>query len=153
MSLDLLNGIALHAGTPPLVSQITLMAMFIVLGCGLIGIGFGRLVKAKGALQEHRWIMTVSVILMLGAVMAVMIPTFIHFYLDPDVEVFSVISITTIVHTIVGAPALVTAVFYAVGALPRNSRMWMRVTTVLWATAIIVGVIMFIQMMTMAGLL
>lgn len=46
--------IALHAGTPVALSQLTLTLIFVVLGVLLIGIGFGFLAKSKESFLQHR---------------------------------------------------------------------------------------------------
>ena len=50
----------------------------------------------------------------------------IRFYIDPDVMVFSGISITQIAHAIVSIPALATASIYAFGKLPGDLKKGMR---------------------------
>lgn len=84
----------------------------------LNGIGFGRVVKTKKSLLYHRWILSAAVVLTLLAVFLVMLPSAFRFYIDPDVMFFSNVSITTVIHGIVGVPAMTTAVIYAFGDLP-----------------------------------
>ncbi len=139
--------IAFHAGTSPVVSQISLTLMFVVLGIILIGIGFGYMVKNKEILLQHRWTLSVAAVLTIIVLSLVMLPTFTRFYSDPDVESLSPISITTLVHTAVGVPALITAVTYAFGRLPKNVKKWMRWTAFLWIVTMILGIVMFLQMM------
>jgi uncharacterized membrane protein YozB (DUF420 family) len=139
--------IVLHAGTPVEISQATLMIMFVVLGLLLNGIGFGRIVKTKESLLHHRWILSTALVLTALAIFLVMLPSAFRFYIDPDVMFFSNISITTIVHGIIGVPAVVTAVIYAFGELPRRVRKWMRITAVLWTVDLVFGVILYLQMM------
>jgi uncharacterized membrane protein YozB (DUF420 family) len=138
--------IALHAGTPVELSQATLTLMFVVLGILLTGIGFGFLAKNKESLLQHRWSMTVAIVLALLAIFFVMVPSFIRFYIDPDVEVFSTLSAMTIVHGVIGVPAIVAGVIYAFGDLPQRIKKWMRWTAVFWATSLILGVLVFLEM-------
>lgn len=146
--LDVVNMlIVLHAGTPPVVSQTVLNIMLVVLGIVVVGIGFGFLMKEKMGLRQHRWILTVSAVLALAAIFLVMLPTAFRFYTDPDVEMFSSMSIYTIIHGIVGAPAILTAVIYVFGDLPTKTRKWMRITAFLWVGSTLLGVILFLQMM------
>jgi len=139
--------IVLHAGTPVELSQATLMLMFVVLGLLLNGIGFGRVVKTKESLLYHRWILSAAVVLTLLAVFLVMLPSAFRFYIDPDVMFFSNVSITTVIHGIVGVPAVATAVIYAFGDLPKKIRKWMRLTAILWIADIGLGVVLFLQML------
>ncbi len=139
--------IALHAGTSPVVSQTVLTLMFAVLGVVLVGIGFGYFEKTKTSLLQHRWVLSISVGLTLCAIVLVMLPTTFNFYVDPDVILLSPMSIATIVHGLIGIPAIVTGLIYAFGDLPRNVKKWMRATAVLWATSIGLGVYMFLLMM------
>lgn len=146
----MISPLVMHAGTSTWVSQLVLTLMFVVLGLLMVGIGFGFLMKSKEGLLEHRWILSVSVALTLGAVFFVMLPTAFRFYADPDVEVFSSLSITTIIHAIIGFPALVTAIIYAFGDLPQKARKWMRITAALWLAALAFGIVLFLQMMSTA---
>ena len=139
--------IALHAGTPVALSQFTMTLMFIVLGILLIGIGYGFLLKNKESLLQHRWAMTVAIILALLAIFFVMVPSFVKFYIDPDVEVFSTLSIMTVVHGIIGLPAIVIGVIYAFGDLPQKLKNWMRWTAALWIISLAVGVLVFLEML------
>ena len=121
--------------------------MFVVLGLLLNGIGFGRVVKTKESLMYHRWILSAAVALTLLAVFLVMLPSAFRFYIDPDVMFFSNVSITTVIHGIVGVPAVVTAVIYAFGDLPLKIKKWMRLTAILWIADIGLGVVLFLQML------
>jgi uncharacterized membrane protein YozB (DUF420 family) len=139
--------VVLHGGTPVVVSQTTLTLMLVVLGVVAIGIGFGYLTKTKESLLQHRWTLTVAVVLTLGAVFLVMLPSAFLYYIDPDVQFFSSLSITTIVHSALGVPAVVTALIYVFGDLPTKVKKWMRVTAVLWVATLVLGVVMFLQML------
>ncbi len=136
----------LHAGTSPALSQLTLTVMFVALGIVLLGIGFGRISKTKESLLQHRWTLTSAMVLTLAAAFLVMIPTTFRFYIDPDVEFFGSLSITTLLHGVLGVLASVTAVIYAFGDLPKNVKKWMRLTAFLWIAALTVGIVMFLQM-------
>ncbi len=91
--------------------------MFVVLGILVVGWGFGFVGKSKEALLQHRWTLTSILVLTLIPVVLVMVPTMYRFYIDPDVMVFSSISLTQIVHAAVSLPALGTAAIYAFGIL------------------------------------
>jgi uncharacterized membrane protein YozB (DUF420 family) len=138
--------IALHAGTPIVVSQATLTLMFVVLGIILIGVGLGFVTKTKENLLQHRWVLSTAIVLTIGVIALVMLPAAFTFYVDPDVELFSALSFTTILHGIIGVPALATAVIYAFGDLPQNVKKWMRITAFLWIADLGLGVVLFIQM-------
>ncbi len=139
--------IALHAGTPPVVSQTIMTVMFVSLGILLMGIGYGYIGKTKENLLQHRWALSAAVALTLGAIFLGMFPSFIRYYIDPDVQFFSAISGTTIIHAVVSIPAIALGATYAFGLLPKkNLKMWMRLTAVLWVAAIIIGVVLFLQM-------
>jgi uncharacterized membrane protein YozB (DUF420 family) len=143
--------IVLHAGTPPAVSQATLTLMFVVLGIIVIGIGFGRLTKTKESLLQHRWALSAAIVLALAAIFFVMLPSAFRYYVDPDVEFFSALSYTTIIHGIIGVPAVVTGLIYAFGDLPKNVKKWMRITAVLWIADMAVGVFLFLLMLGLLG--
>jgi uncharacterized membrane protein YozB (DUF420 family) len=136
----------LHSATPIDVSQTALTVMLVALGLVFVGVGFGRFTKTKESLLQHRWTLTAAVALTLGAVFLVMLPSAFVYYVDPDVQFFSSLSITTIVHSVVGVPAVVTALIYVFGDLPVKVKKWMRVTAVLWMTVLALGVVLFLQM-------
>ncbi len=139
--------IALHAGTPPVVSQTVMSIMFVILGVLLVGIGFGYLTKSKENLLQHRWALSAAIALTLVAISFGMLPSFIRYYLDPDVEFYSSLSAVTIIHTMVAVPAVITGVVYLFGFLPKkNLKKWMRLTAVLWLASFILGLILFLQM-------
>jgi uncharacterized membrane protein YozB (DUF420 family) len=139
--------IVLHAGTPVALSQFALTLMFVVLGILLIGISFGFITKSKESLLQHRWSMTVAIVLALLAIFFVMLPAFVRFYIDPDVEFFSTISVLTIIHGIVGVPAIVIGVIYALGDLPIKVRSWMRWAAAFWIISLAIGVVVFLEML------
>ena len=144
---QLANLVFLHAGTNPIVSQTTLTLMFVVLGVVLVGMGYGYLIKSKENLKLHRWMLTTAVGLTLVAIFLVMFPTLIRYYGDPDVEFYTSLSFVTILHGIVGAPAIITATYYVFGIVPKNSKKWMRWTAALWVASIGLGTFMFLQML------
>ncbi len=143
----LMDLIVLHAGTPIEISQATLMVMFVVLGIILIGVGFGRLAKTKESLLQHRWVLSAAVALTLVAVFTVMVPSTFRYYIDPDLMLFSNMSITTVIHGVIGVFALTTGVIYAFGDLPSNVKKWMRITVALWLADIVLGVVLYLQML------
>jgi uncharacterized membrane protein YozB (DUF420 family) len=121
--------------------------MLVVLGIMVIGIGFGFLTKTKENLLQHRWTLSAAIVLALGAIFLVMLPAAFRFYVDPDVEFFSSLSYTAMIHGIIGVPAVTTAVIFAFGELPKNVKKWMRITALLWITDIAFGIVLFLQMM------
>ncbi len=137
----------LHAGTSPVVSQTALTVMFVVLGIILVGMGFGYVSKTKENLLQHRWMLTTAIALALGVIFLVMVPTLVRFYGDHDVEWFSSLSVMTAVHSFVAAPAIITAIYYVFGIVPKNSKKWMRWTAALWLVSIALGTILFLQML------
>jgi uncharacterized membrane protein YozB (DUF420 family) len=139
--------VTLHGGTSPVTSQTVLTLMFVVLGILIVGIGFGYIGKNKETLLQHRWTLTAALILTLAPTLLVMVPTMYRFYIDPDVMIFSGISITQLAHAAVSIPALATAIIYAFGRLPGNVKKGMRWTAILWVASIVIGVLLFLQMM------
>ncbi len=139
--------IALHAGTPPVVSQTIMSVMFVSLGILLVGIGFGYLVKNRENLLQHRWVLSAAVAVTLGAIFFGMLPSLIRYYGDTDVQFFSALSGVTILHSIVGAPAIIVGTYYAFGILPkRNLKKWMRLAAGFWLVSLAIGIILFLQM-------
>jgi uncharacterized membrane protein YozB (DUF420 family) len=120
--------------------------MFVVGGILLMGIGYGVLVKNKESLLQHRWSMSVVVALTLTVIFLVMLPAAYNFYIDSDVELFSSLSYLTVIHAVLGAPAITIGVIYAFGDLPKRLKFWMRWAAFFWAISLIVGVLLFLDM-------
>jgi uncharacterized membrane protein YozB (DUF420 family) len=120
--------------------------MFVVLGIIALGVGLGVLVKNRESLLQHRWSMTVALIIALTVIFLVMLPAAYNFYVDPDLEVLSQLSILTIFHGVLGAPAVVLAVMYAFGDLPKQTKKWMRWAIFFWIVSLILGVLLFLDM-------
>jgi uncharacterized membrane protein YozB (DUF420 family) len=147
LALPSVSIIALHAGTPPIVSQTNLSAMLVSLGIFLVGIGFGYVTKNKESLLQHRFVLSSAVALTLSAIFFVMLPSIVRYYGDTDVEFFSSLSAVTILHAIVGAPAIIMATYYAFAILPKkNLKKWMRWTAALWIASFAIGIFLFLQM-------
>jgi uncharacterized membrane protein YozB (DUF420 family) len=149
MFLGALNFFTLHAGIPVTLSQVTLTIMLVVLGIVLMGIGFAHISKTQTSLRQHRWTLTAAVILSIGTIFLVMVPAFFIFYIDPDLQLLSPLSITALIHSAIGIPAIVSAVIYVFGDLPANIRKWMRITASLWIATVIIGVVLFLQMLSL----
>ena len=120
--------------------------MFVVLGLILLAIGFGWLTKNRESLLQHRWGMTIAVALTLAVVFIVMLPAAYTFYTDPDLQFLSSISIVTLIHGIVGVPAILLGLLYAFGDLPQKTKRWMRYAAVFWIATLILGIILFFVM-------
>ena len=139
--------VVLHAGTPPVVSQTVLSTMFVSLGIFLVGVGFGYVVKTKESLLQHRWVLSSAVALTLCAIFLGMLPSLVRYYGDTDVEFFSSLSAVTLLHAIVGAPAIIIAAYYAFGILPKKDlKKWMRWTAAFWIASFAIGIFLFLQM-------
>ena len=150
MFLDFSAGlVVLHAGTSAVLSQTALTLMLVVLGIIVIGMSFGHLNKSKISLLQHRWMLTIALVLSLSAISFVMLPSAFNFYIDPDLQFFSSLSMVTLVHVAVAFPAVVTALIYAFGDLPTKTKKWMRITALLWLASIALGVVLFLQMMAL----
>jgi len=146
-SLSVIERQISHQGTPPLVSQTTLTFMLVALGLVLIGAGFGLFMKTKEGRLQHRWVLSASVIIALGAIIWVMVPSLMSYYLDPDVDFYSSLSVITIIHGIVGIPTILASLTYAFGRLPKNTSRWMRIAVFLWIASTFIGVFLFLKMM------
>ena len=142
------NLILLHAGTSPIISQTVLTLVMVSIGIASVGFGYGYLTKNKEGLLQHRWMLSSAVALLLAAIFFGMLPSLIRYYGDTDVEFFSALSGVTILHAIVGAPAIIIATYYAFGVLPKKEiKKRMRWTAVLWVTSVAIGIFLFLQML------
>ena len=130
---------------PPLLAQESLMLIFVALGLGIIGFAFGK-IKNKDSFQLHRRIMTGAVGLTLIGILVVMLPSLVFFYINPNMNVTSTFSIIQIVHSIIGFPAMALTLIFAFNDLPKNTKKWMVITTVLWLTSIALGAVVYFTM-------
>ena len=130
---------------PPLLAQEGLMLVFVALGLGIIGFAFGK-IKNKDSFQLHRWIMTGAVGLTLVATLVVMLPSFVFFYINPNMNVTSTFSIIQLVHSIIGFPAMALTLIFAFNDLPKNTKKWMVITAILWLTSIALGAVVYFTM-------
>ena len=126
-----------------LLEQEALTLVFVSLGGGIIGIGFGWN-KTKDFLKMHRFVMTSVIIMNIMSIFVVMFPSLISFYSDPVIpSMYSSFSNLQIIHSIVGIPTMTLGLSYAFNRLPKSTKMWMRVTTIIWLTSIILGAIVY----------
>ena len=72
--------------------------------------------------------MTGAVGLNLIAILAVMIPSLIFFYINPSMDPSSSFSILQVVHSIIGFPAFTLALIFAFNDLPTKTKKWMIIT-------------------------
>ena len=129
------------------VSQTSLSLMLVVLGIVLIGVLFGRLIKTKESLLRHRWSVSIAAILSAGAILTVMMPSAFNFYIDPNLQAFSSLSIITLLHTVIGAPAIVLGLIYTLGDLPKKAKVWMRWAAAFWLVSFVLGLMVFLELM------
>jgi hypothetical protein len=130
-----------------IVSQTNLSLMFVILGILIIGVGYGLFAKTNERLLLHRWGMFAAVALSLGAILLVMIPTAFNYFIDPNLQFPSSLSIITLTHAIIGVPAVTLGLIYAFGDLPQKVRFWMRWAALFWGASFILGVALFMEMM------
>lgn len=112
----------------------------------LIGLILGRL-KGVEFLKAHRWVMAVSILIILIPIFFVMLPATFVFYTDSDVELASATSILTIIHGALGLPFVVLGLTYVFNDMPKEVRKWMRRTSYLLMLTIFFGLILFLQML------
>lgn len=88
--------------------------------------------------------MTSVIIMNIMSIFVVMFPSLISFYSDPVIpSMYSSFSNLQIIHSIVGIPTMTLGLSYAFNRLPKSTKMWMRVTTIIWLTSIILGAIVY----------
>ena len=139
-----------HAGVSPIVSQTTLTLLLVVLGLSIVAFSLG-LVRSAESLRMHRFIMSAAVVLFLIPVFLVMLPATYGFYTDPDVALYSPLSIMTVIHGLVGLPVVVLGLVFLSNDLPGDVKRWMRRTSLLMLAAIGLGVLLFLTMLGLVG--
>ncbi len=90
--------------------------------------------------------MTGAVGLTLIATLVVMLPSLVFFYINPNMNVTSAFSITQIVHSVIGFPAMALTLIFAFNDLPKNTKKWMVITAILWLTSIALGAVVYFTM-------
>jgi len=129
----------------PLLEQESMTMVFVALGLGIVGMGFGR-IKNKDSVQLHRWIMTGAVALNLIAIFIVMFPSLYIYYTTSGVDALSSFSILQMIHGVIGFPATTMALIFAFNDIPKQTGKWMIITAVLWVTSIALGAIVYFTM-------
>lgn len=127
------------------ITTISISLMLVALGLAIIGIGYARL-KTKEGFQLHRWMMSGAVILSLIAIFFVMFPSLYIYYSDPNYSITSVFSILQIIHSVQGIPAVILTVMYMFNDLPKPTKVWMRITAVMWFISIALGAAVYYAM-------
>jgi len=130
-----------------IVSQTNLSLMFVILAILVISVGYGLFAKTKERLLLHRWGMSVAVALSSIAILLVMVPTAFNYFIDPNLQFPSSLSIITLIHIIIAVPAVTLGLIYSFGDLPQKVRFWMRWTAIFWVASFILGIILFMEMM------
>jgi uncharacterized membrane protein YozB (DUF420 family) len=130
-----------------IVSETSLTLMLVVLGVLFIGISYGGFAKSKERILLHRWSMSVTVVLAIGVILLVMLPSAFNFYVDPNLQFFSSLSIITFIHAVAGVFAITLGLIYALGDLPQKVKQWMRWAAIFWAISLGLGLFVFLEMM------
>jgi hypothetical protein len=125
--------------------QESISLMFVALGLAIIGFGYARL-KTKESLQLHRWIMSGATILTIISIAFVMVPSLYLYYAVPNTDLFSNFSLLQLVHSIEGIPTLVLSGLYLINRLPQPTKIWMRITAILWVVGIALGAVVYYTM-------
>ena len=125
--------------------QESMSLMFVALGLAIIGFGYARL-KTKESLQLHRWIMSGATILTIISIAFVMVPSLYLYYAVPNTDLFSNFSLLQLVHSIEGIPTLVLSGLYLINRLPQPTKIWMRITAILWVVGIALGAVVYYTM-------
>jgi uncharacterized membrane protein YozB (DUF420 family) len=128
-----------------LLEQEAMTIIFVSLGLGVVGIGFGWF-KNKDLLQMHRWVMTSVIILNLLAIYIVMFPSLLTFYYDPMMDKNSPFATLQVIHSLIGLPTVAFALIFASNHLPKPTKRWMHITALFWLTSITLGAIVYFTM-------
>jgi hypothetical protein len=135
-------------GKEPLTSDLILFLELGILLVLLIILKY-RNIKTRSHLSRHHNIMVIVTILGLAGTLFVMIPSFFN-YVSGKIDLLSFETLFIILHICIGTFALTFGIRSALNIRTRELRRWMRITIFLWITAIILGIIIFMQI---AGLL
>lgn len=135
-----------HAGVSPIVSQTALTILLMVLGISIIAFAFGR-AKNPENLRLHRVIMSAAILILLVPVFLVMLPATFTFYTDPDIQLFSPLSIITAIHGVVGFPVVLLGLVFVANDLPKNLRAWMQRTSILMVASVGIGILLYLVML------
>ena len=124
------------------ISDLILLLQIIIFIILVIGIKFAR-EKTKGSLQKHGRIMTIAVVLNAFSILFVMGPSFVgglNVVLD---ETASIGFPITLVHHTFGLLAEVLGIVFVFKKFGKV-RMWMRLISLLWLIAFVLGILFYL---------
>ena len=75
-----------------------------------------------------------------------MVPSLYLYYAVPNTDLFSNFSLLQLVHSIEGIPTLVLSGLYLINRLPQPTKIWMRITAILWVVGIALGAVVYYTM-------
>jgi uncharacterized membrane protein YozB (DUF420 family) len=131
-----------------IIVTVSLLVQLAVLGLLL----YGYLLKRRLRFQQHGFIMAVAVFLHLTVVFTVMIPSFVLAIIPEYVvaNVASATSVVSLIHASFGATALTLGLWFVLGWRLKGlkgcfkRKMYMRWTLIVWATSLLLGIVLYI---------
>jgi uncharacterized membrane protein YozB (DUF420 family) len=135
-----------EAGIP---SDLNLLLQIIVIITILVGVKYGK-EKTQNSLKKHRRITAVAVMLNAVGLLLVMGPSIVGYFSTPLGELSPFGIVTTSFHAVLGGIAEVLGIAFVLNMKPKNVRLWMRLTRLLWVIAFVLGVSLYLQV---AGLI
>lgn len=127
----------------PLTANISLIVEIAILILLIIGIKFGREKTAQG-LKRHRDITAIMVVLNAAPIILVMIPSLVGAI--PALYTFTTLGIILLaLHSASGGLAEALGVAFVIEKKPKSIKRWMRITTTVWAIALSLGFIEYLQ--------
>lgn len=131
-----------------IIVTVSLVVQLSVLGLLL----YGYLLKRRLRFQQHGFIMAVAVFLHLTLVFTVMIPSFVLAIIPEYVvaHVNSATSLVSLIHASLGVTALTLGLWFVLGWRLKGlngcfkRKKYMRWTLMLWATSLLLGIILYV---------
>jgi len=140
--LDVMSGI--FGTEAPLSSDISLLLQIIILILLLWGVKLGK-EKTEKSLRRHGMVMALVVTLNAMGMVFVMVPSFVGYFSNPlpKLSTFGVVS--TALHAFFGGLAEVFGIAFVLNKKPKDLRFWMRITTLFWMFALVLGFSLYLQ--------
>jgi hypothetical protein len=127
-----------------LTSDLSLLLQLFILIILIFGVKFGK-EKTERGLKRHGNLMTVAVVLNALGILFVMTPSFVTYFSTPLPELSTLGVVSTLLHDFFGSLAEVFGIAFVLNKKPKNIRLWMRLTTLFWIIALILGFMLYFQ--------
>lgn len=122
-------------------SDLSFLLQLFILVVIVAGVKFAR---EKSFIKHHKT-MLIAVVLHSTGILLVMLPSLAAYISAPEIKLTS-LTITTLAHALFGILAEISGIAFVLNKMPRNLKLWMRLTLSIWLIALVLGIILYLQM-------